>query len=187
MMRIALKARLVGWVVFLAACFQDEKPSGPTGPSAPSLPVEPICNNLTTTPCSDCNTANSEHVACYDVFTHEVLPVFAKYCLGCHSAGGIGEFSTGDFDSGLNFEPEVAYERLLMPTFGDSGATRRVVPGQPEASALYNKIVSDIKTVWFGAPMPQGSPLIKTDSAGVEAIRRWIVGGAKPPTPPAYR
>lgn len=143
-----------------------------------------ICDNRTNMPCADCNTANPEHSACFDAFTHDVLPVFKKYCLGCHTFGGIGEFSTGDFDAGLNFEPEVAYERLLMPAFGDSGATRRVVPGDPAASALYNKIVSDIKTVWFGTPMPQGSPLIKTDSAGVATIRRWIAGGAKPPIAP---
>jgi hypothetical protein len=181
MMRMALKSLMAGWVVLLGACFQDEERGGSGGPSPSTLPTGPTCDNRTTIPCVDCYTANPEHLACYDAFTHEVLPVFKKYCLGCHSAGGIGEFSTGGIDSGLNFEPDMAFQRLLMPAFGDSGATRRVVPGSPEASAVYNKIVSDIKTVWFGSPMPQGNPLIKIDSAGVDAIRKWIVGGAKPP------
>lgn len=157
---------MAGSAFFLGACIQDD---GPT------------CDNLTAAPCSDCDPTNPAHLACYDAFTFEVLPVLRRYCLGCHSSGGIGEFFTGDIDSGLNFEPGLAYPRMLMPSFGDSGATRRVVPGNPGSSALYNKIVADLNTVWFGAPMPQGNALINTDSAGVEAIRKWIARGAKPP------
>lgn len=74
-----------------------------------------------------------------------------------------------------------AYARLMLPSFGDSGATRRVVPGHPEASAPCNKISADAKAVWFGVPMPQGKALIHTDPETVEAIREWIAGGAKPP------
>ena len=88
---------------------------------------------------------------------------------------------TGGGDSGVNFEPDVAYGRLLRPSFGDSGATMRVVPGNPEASAIYNKITADNNAVWFGSPMPQGKALINTDPEAVEAIRKWIAGGAKPP------
>jgi hypothetical protein len=68
-----------------------------------------------------------------------------------------------------------------MPSYGDSGATLRIVPGNPEASALYNKITADANAVWFGDAMPQGRALINTDPAGVDAIRGWIARGAKPP------
>lgn len=163
-------AVLLAAAAFLAgACVQEDEPAGPA------------CDNSASVPCGDCDTTDPAHAACYDAFTREVLPLARKYCLGCHSTDGMGEFQTGGADSGMNFEPGVAYARLMMPSFGDSGVTRRVVPGHPEASALYNKISGDAGTVWFGLPMPQGKALIHTDPLGVEAIRRWIAGGAKPP------
>lgn len=171
-----LKTLLVAMSAFFGACFQDGDPNGPG------------CDNVSADPCGDCDTADPAHSACYDAFTHEVLPVFKTYCLGCHSTDGIGEFQTGGGDSGVNFEPALAYKRLLMPSFGDLGATKRVVPGHPESSALYNKITADMETVWFGSPMPQGKALMGIDPVAVEAIRKWIAGGAKPPVdsnPPA--
>lgn len=160
-----------GAAILLAACLPSEDPTGPA------------CDNTAVLPCPDCDTANPGHAACYDAFTREVLPVFGKYCLGCHGPDGIGEFLTGGADSGLNFAPAVAYARLMMPSFGDSGTTRRIVPGHPEASALFNKVTADAPSVWFGAPMPQGKALIHTSPEGVESIRQWIAGGAKPPRP----
>lgn len=164
-----------GALAYLGACSKAEDATAPQGPTGPA------CDNAASIPCADCDTANPAHAACYDIFTRDVLPLAKRYCLGCHSSDGIGEYQTGGADSGLSFEPGVAYARLLMPSFGDSGATRRVVPGHPEASAFYNKISADAKTVWFGSPMPQGRALILTDAQGVDAIRRWIAAGARPP------
>lgn len=150
-------------------------------------PAGPVCNNLSgAAPCSDCNASNPEHLACYDGFTREVLPVLERRCLGCHNTGGPGEYATGGDSIGLNvdradLQAMGVYRRLLMPSYGDSGATRRIVPGNPEASALYNKITADANAVWFGDPMPQGRALIQNDPGGVDAIRRWIARGAKPP------
>ncbi len=150
-------------------------------------PAAPACNNLSgTTPCVDCDATNREHLACYDAFTLEVLPVLERRCLGCHNSGGPGESETGGTGIGVNFdradlEAVGVYQRLLMPSYGDSGATMRIVPGKPEASALYNKITADADAVWFGDPMPQGRALIQNDPQGVDAIRRWITSGAKPP------
>lgn|GEM_PF-4124480 len=151
------------------------------GCSQEDIPVAPACDNHGAAPCGDCDSANPAHTACYDAFTLEVLPIFKMYCLGCHSTDGIGEFQSGGSDSGVNFESGQAYQRLMMPSFGDHGATRRVIPGHPEASALYNKITSDANAVWFGLPMPQGKALLHTDSTAVETIRKWIAGGARPP------
>ena len=150
-------------------------------------PAGPVCNNLSgTAPCGDCNPTIPEHLACYDAFSREVIPVLERRCLGCHNSGGPGEFETGGDSIGLNFdradlEAVGVYRRLLMPSYGDSGATRRIVPGKPEASALYNKITADANAVWFGDPMPQGRALIHNDPEGVETIRRWIDRGARPP------
>lgn len=170
---------LVGMAIILnlGGC-SGEDPAGPVGQ---------ICNNLSgTAPCSDCNATNPEHLACYDAFTREVIPVLERRCLGCHNSGGPGEFETGGDGIGLNvdradLQAVGVYQRLLMPSYGDSGATLRIVPGNPEASALYNKITADANAVWFGNPMPQGQALINFDPAGVDVIRRWIARGAKPP------
>lgn len=162
-------ALLAGMAFLPLACSHGDDPTGPA------------CGNETAIPCGDCDAANPAHSACYDAFTREVLPVLERYCLGCHGTEGIGEFQTGGGGSGLNFEKDLAFERLMRPSFGDGGATKRVVPGHPESSALYNKISSTVKTVWYGAPMPQGRALADTDPEAVEAIRRWIAGGAKPP------
>ncbi len=156
----------------------------PTGKPEPPVPA---CNNLSgNVPCIDCNAADREHLACYDGFTLEVMPVLERRCLGCHNSGGPGEIETGGDSIGVNFDRAAleavgVYRRLLLPSYGDSGATLRIVPGHPEASALYNKITADANTVWFGDPMPQGQVLISFDSAGVDAIRRWIAQGAKAP------
>jgi hypothetical protein len=166
--REAWRTLLMGAVAFCWACVHDGGPNGPA------------CDNAGAVPCSDCDAANPAHPACYDAFTREALPVFKRYCLGCHGTGGIGEFLTGG-DSGVNFEPDLAYGRLLRPSFGDKGATMRIVPGHPEASALYNKITAGSNGVWFGSPMPQGKALSETDPEAVEIIRKWIANGAKPP------
>ena len=117
-----------------------------------------------------------------DVFTETVFPPLYQDCVGCHSNGGIGEFLTGGTDSGMSFDDvNTAYQRLMMPSGGDSGATMRVVPGDPDASALYNKIISETEDVWYGDPMPQGYAWINTNPDAVEAIRQWIAAGADGP------
>jgi hypothetical protein len=161
---------LVG-LALMTSCVQENIPSGP------------VCNNLSSSsePCADCDSRNSDHKACYDAFTHEVLPLLELRCIGCHSGGGLGEFSTGGEETGLVMDQDLAYARLLMPSFGDSGATRRIAPGFPDSSSLYNKITSTQPEIWFGTPMPGGTPLINTDPEAVETIRQWILNGAKAP------
>lgn len=171
--RFSLQTLLAGMAFIPMACFHEGDPAGPA------------CGNTTAIPCGDCDAANPAHLACYDAFTHEVLPVLKRYCVGCHGTDGIGEFQTGGVGSGLNFEVELAFGRMLMPSFGDDGATKRVVPGNPESSALYNKISAGADTVWYGSPMPQGRALSDTDPEAVDAIRKWIADGARPPGGPA--
>jgi hypothetical protein len=169
--KTAWKGVALAGCALLASCAQESGPNGPT------------CDNRTTgaMACGDCNAANPEHKACYDAFTYEVYPILESRCIGCHSSGGLGEFLTGGEDAGLNMEQALVYQRLLMPSFGDSGATRRIVPGRPDSSSLYDKIISVDVPPWFGSSMPQGNALINTDPLAVAAIRQWILLGAKPP------
>ena len=128
---------------------------------------------------------NGPNSLAMDVFTDSVYPILELHCVGCHSSGGIGESFSGGADSGMSFvDVNVAYERLQMPSFGDGGATDRLVPGDPDASSFYNKIVSTTEEVWYGDPMPpQGSPLIDSEPEAVETIRQWIAAGADGPAP----
>jgi hypothetical protein len=157
--------------VFLTSCLQE------SGPNAPA------CDNRVAqaTACSDCESTNPEHRACYDTFTHAVYPIFKSRCIGCHTSGGMGEFSTGGDETGLNFDKDVAYNRMMMPSFGDSGKTQRIVPGIPDSSSLFNKINSNKNAPWFGSPMPEGYALVNGDPKAVETIRQWILDGAKAP------
>lgn len=49
----------------------------------------------------------------------------------------------------------------------------------------FTKIVADRQTVRFGTPLPHDIAKTHADPAEVEAIRKWIAGGAKPPPRPA--
>jgi hypothetical protein len=73
--------------------------------------------------------------------------------------------------AGLNLEAPVHAKLVEVPS-SESGRPL-VVPGDPEASFLFEKITSD--TPSHGARMPLGQPL---DAKDVESIRAWIVGGA---------
>ena len=79
-----------------------------------------------------------------------------------------------------------AYAQLMMPAMGtnlgvstsmtncvDTGMTR-VVPNNPDASLLYNKLRSDMDPP-CGNRMPTGS---KVCASTLEAVRMWIMSGA---------
>ena len=84
----------------------------------------------------------------------------------CHGSGGFG----------MNFTSrDAAYASLVGvtaqgPSCGTSGATR-VVPGNPDASLMYQKLLPNVPC---GSRMP-GAPL---DDADMERIADWIEAGA---------
>ena len=103
----------------------------------------------------------------------EVMGIFqSNGCTGsfCHGgqgmAGGIGGLD--DFDAG--YDSLVTNGAVNCPT---SSFTRQVVPGDPDASFLVNKISGSPDC---GSNMPIGrSPVNQND---IERIRNWILGGA---------
>jgi WD40 repeat protein len=93
------------------------------------------------------------------VFTAEVAPVLVARCESCHS----GAKSRGDYKLDT-------FENLLQP--GASGE-KAVVPGKPEASELYRRVVSNET----GERMPPGDDALTP--AEIAALKKWIAAGAK--------
>ena len=90
-------------------------------------------------------------------------------CIGCHTSTGRNP------SSGLNLNHDVAYDQLVNLASREKPSTARVVPGNPDASYLVQKLegASDI----VGRRMPfAGAPFL-TDGQ-ILILRRWIATGA---------
>lgn len=103
-------------------------------------------------------------------FTRQVWPIFADNCGSCHQPGGVGELA------GLRMQltPSTAYDDLIDQPSAQNAALTLVVPGDAEASLLYQKVASDRPPVGQRMPLFSG-PL---SSAELAAIRDWIDQGA---------
>jgi hypothetical protein len=90
-------------------------------------------------------------------FAKDVLPVFEKYCLGCHASG----IRMGSFECDT-------YEGVMR------GATHGavVVPGKSAESRLYQTLTGELSPA-----MPMS--LERLTAAELAIIRRWIDAGAK--------
>ena len=96
----------------------------------------------------------SQHVSAQSQLAQDTYAIFEGSCLICHG-------------------PDGAYrETLLMEhaTLIDRGT---VVPGNPDASELYKRLLGPTEN---GAQMPFGQPQLPVQS--IDTIRRWIVAGA---------
>jgi WD40 repeat protein len=90
-------------------------------------------------------------------FTADVAPVLVGRCVSCHG----GTKARGDYK--LN-----TFENLLLP--GASGANA-VVPGKPDESELYRRLVSDDPK----ERMPPGDDPLSADD--IAAVKKWIAAG----------
>ncbi|RMF84185.1 MAG: hypothetical protein D6744_03545 [Planctomycetota bacterium] len=98
-------------------------------------------------------------------FAAQVQPILTASCAGCHQPGGFADLAGSDLD----LRTGVAYDELLS---GDAEHTL-VMPGDPSASFLFEKISSDNPSE--GSRMPLNGSLSDTD---IETIRAWIAEGA---------
>ncbi|MEE8556289.1 MAG: hypothetical protein V3T14_00205, partial [Myxococcota bacterium] len=116
--------------------------------------------------CASTGSANSTFEAIQSV-------VFEGY--GCNNAvcHGSALFPKGE----LNLLTADAYDNLVgVPSSGS--VLQRVVPGEPAASFLYQKLAAaTLKTPVSGAPMPSGAISALT-LEHLEAVQSWIRGGA---------
>lgn len=108
-------------------------------------------------------------------FRDDVWPMLASTnigapaCIICHSASN----PPGGLD--LGFTADMAYAALVnvASTSGNCGGRTYVVPGDPAASLLYDKLANPAPAC--GAPMPFGG----TFAGDLPVIREWIQQGAQ--------
>ena len=96
----------------------------------------------------------SQNVSAQSQLAQDTYAIFEGSCLICHGADG-------------------AYRETLLMEHDALIEGGTVVPGNPNASELYKRLLGPTES---GAQMPFGQPPLPPQS--IEAIRRWIVAGA---------
>ena len=96
----------------------------------------------------------SQHVSAQSQLAQDTYAIFEGSCLICHGADG-------------------AYRETLLMEHRELIEGGTVVPGNPNASELYKRLLGPTES---GVRMPFGQPQLPAQS--IEAIRRWIVAGA---------
>ena len=95
---------------------------------------------------------------------------------GCHVS------ATAAVSGNLELAPDVAYDNLVNALASNLSAQRdglrRVVPGKPDSSLLYQKVILAAGTHAsdYGNTMPVGA--LPLSQGQVDFIRKWIEGGA---------
>lgn len=101
-----------------------------------------------------------------------VYSLLLAECEGCHS----GESNATVFM--MPGDPAATYDRLLTGESSYDGELRFVVPGDPEASFLLEKLEEDPQ---YGARMPIAFSDATLDPEDIDMVREWIAAGAKGP------
>ena len=96
----------------------------------------------------------SQNVSAQSQLAQDTYAIFEGSCLICHGADG-------------------AYRETLLMEHDALIGGGTVVPGNPNASELYKRLLGPTES---GVQMPFGQPPLPPQS--IEAIRRWIVAGA---------
>lgn len=91
-------------------------------------------------------------------------------CTNCHT--NVGRNPAG----GLNLLNAVAYDQLVNRASLQRTTSSLVVPGNPNASYLIEKLVATPSAPIVGTRMPRG-PVLLTDGQ-ILVIKRWIENGA---------
>lgn len=91
--------------------------------------------------------------------------VFTPFCTGCHSG------ATAPL--GLRLDAGFSYALLINTPSIEAPELNRVLPGNPDASYLVQKIEG---TASFGARMPLNQPPLSPDL--IALVRQWIAQGA---------
>ena len=99
--------------------------------------------------------AGAQNVHPQSQIARDVFAIFEGSCLICHG-------------------PDGAYRETLLMEHDALIEGGTVIPGNPNASELYKRLLGTTEN--GGAQMPLGQPPLPPQS--IEAIRRWIVAGA---------
>ena len=99
-------------------------------------------------------TVGSQNVSAQSQLAQDAYAIFEGSCLICHGADG-------------------AYRETLLMEHDALIGGGTVVPGNPNASELYKRLLGPTES---GVRMPFGQPPLPPQS--IDTIRRWIVAGA---------
>ena len=95
-----------------------------------------------------------QHTWAQQQLTQDTYAIFEAGCLNCHG-------------------PDGAFRETLLIEHSELINGGTVVPGDPDASELYKRLLGPTEN---GAQMPFGQEPLPAQS--IEAVRRWILGGA---------
>lgn len=139
-------------------------------PTDPTDPTDPLATDDTRedpavddTGPTDTGTTGSTIPLTWDA----VWPILDAKCGECHTSPYIGEFLAED-------DPDASYRLLLGGVSHTQGERAYVVPHEPDASLIVEKL-GDAPAV--GEPMPPEGEEPLT-AAEIEALRGWITWGA---------
>ena len=99
-------------------------------------------------------TASSPNVAAQSQIARDTYAIFEASCLNCHGVDG-------------------AFRETLLMEHSELIDGGTVVPGNPNASELYKRLLGPTEN---GAQMPFGLPQLPPQS--IDTVRRWILAGA---------
>ena len=98
--------------------------------------------------------ASSQNIAAQSRLAQDTYAIFEASCLNCHG-------------------PDGAFRETLLMEHSELIDGGTVVPGNPNASELYKRLLGPTEN---GAQMPFGLPQLPPQS--IDTVRRWILAGA---------
>jgi len=139
-------------------------------PRQPGLALGALLLVMAIGACSNSPTApTASSVSAVPTLSQIQTQIFDPGCTSCHT--DVGRTPA----SGLNLKAGTALGQLVnVPSVAKAGAVR-VIPGNPNASYLIQKLEGDAGIV--GLRMPRTGPPFLTE-AQVKMIRDWIAAGA---------
>ncbi len=98
--------------------------------------------------------ASSQNLSAQSQLAQDTYAIFEASCLNCHG-------------------PDGAFRETLLMEHSELIDGGTVVPGNPDASELYKRLLGPTEN---GAQMPFGLPQLPAQS--IDTVRRWILAGA---------
>jgi len=157
--------RLIGFGLIILALSGCARPGGTTtGDDASSQEpqAQPATAPAAGAQQQDEDTAAQQQTSKGDLAA-QVQAVFNRHCIRCHGRSG-----------GLSLKEGQSFKNLINVESNRYAPNIRVVPGKPEESVLYHKLIG---TKEYGRPMPLNRRLPEEN---VKLIKKWIESLEKP-------
>lgn len=117
---------------------------------------------------SGCDSIASIPITWNIDYTNDIQAIFNNRCSNCHVKSG------GNPEAGLNLDPGASWDALVNAPSQEQLGRLLVVPGQPLASVMFEKI--NCATPNAGMRMPRGRAALPLSEQAL--IYDWIMLGA---------